>query len=329
MPKAIQFRVNSVIYFEGDIEDRVYILQKGKIVLTSTDIETGNRVSEGIREGEFFGVKSALGHFPREETVMVLTDTTVLMFTSAEFETFAMTNTRIIMKMLKVFSNQLRKIHRQTESLLESSREMLPDDGLFSVGVAFFNSGKFPQALDIFQRYVNTYPTGVRISEARTYIQKASQGQSVKNISSSVKSVNASTNPSNEIPGLSTVEEGNDKTSLLLAQQLLGRKKYDEAYLQFQVVFEEESSPLLPDGLLGGAICLYYQEDFDGAIKMFTKMIATSPRHPKMGEALFYIGLCYGKKDEPQKKQIFIQKALSVADPELAARIKKIEESEE
>ena len=260
MPKAIQFRVNSVIYFEGDIEDRVYILQKGKIVLTSTDIETGNRVSEGIREGEFFGVKSALGHFPREETVMVLTDTTVLMFTSAEFETFAMTNTRIIMKMLKVFSNQLRKIHRQTESLLESSREMLPDDGLFSVGVAFFNSGKFPQALDIFQRYVNTYPTGVRISEARTYIQKASQGQSVKNINSSVKSVNASTNPSNEIPGLSTVEEGNDKTSLLLAQQLLGRKKYDEAYLQFQVVFEEESSPLLPDGLLGGAICLYYQD---------------------------------------------------------------------
>ena len=64
MPKAIQYNPNSVIYFEGDIEDKVYILQKGSIVMTFTDIETGSRVNEYIKQGEFFGVKSALGHFP-------------------------------------------------------------------------------------------------------------------------------------------------------------------------------------------------------------------------------------------------------------------------
>ena len=33
MPKAIQYNPNSVIYFEGDIEDKVYILQKGSTSL--------------------------------------------------------------------------------------------------------------------------------------------------------------------------------------------------------------------------------------------------------------------------------------------------------
>ena len=55
MPKAIQYNPNSVIYFEGDIEDKVYILQKGSIVMTFTDIETGSRVNEYIKQGEFFG----------------------------------------------------------------------------------------------------------------------------------------------------------------------------------------------------------------------------------------------------------------------------------
>ena len=65
MPKAMQYSNGSVIYFAGDKDDRIFILQKGRIVLSSIDIETNATVTECIREGEFFGVKSALGHFPR------------------------------------------------------------------------------------------------------------------------------------------------------------------------------------------------------------------------------------------------------------------------
>jgi len=41
MPKAANYRANSVIYFQGDLSDRIFILQSGQVVLGYSDIETG------------------------------------------------------------------------------------------------------------------------------------------------------------------------------------------------------------------------------------------------------------------------------------------------
>ena len=65
MPKAMSYTKGSIIYFEGDTDDRVFILQKGHVVITTTDVETKLQTSEQIKQGEFFGVKSSIGHFPR------------------------------------------------------------------------------------------------------------------------------------------------------------------------------------------------------------------------------------------------------------------------
>ncbi|MFW5642903.1 MAG: Crp/Fnr family transcriptional regulator, partial [Alkalispirochaeta sp.] len=86
MPKPVRFKANSVVYFSGDVDDRIYILKSGRIVLRSRDIETGQELTDLIQTGEFFGVKSALGHFPREEDAMVLSDADVVQFTVPEFE---------------------------------------------------------------------------------------------------------------------------------------------------------------------------------------------------------------------------------------------------
>ena len=59
MPKAIQYTKGSIIYFAGDRDERIFILQQGLIILKSTDIETGMPKTEYIKQGEFFGVKSA------------------------------------------------------------------------------------------------------------------------------------------------------------------------------------------------------------------------------------------------------------------------------
>ncbi|MFW5745087.1 MAG: Crp/Fnr family transcriptional regulator, partial [Spirochaetota bacterium] len=83
------------------MSDKIYILKSGRISLNSTDIETGQEIHDYIQTGEFFGVKSALGKYPREENAVVLSDTSVIMFTVPEFEQLVSQNTRIIMKMLK------------------------------------------------------------------------------------------------------------------------------------------------------------------------------------------------------------------------------------
>ena len=102
-------------------------------IFVPTISKQGRRINEQIKTGEFFGVKSSLGKYPREETAMVLSDSTMLVFSVPEFEQVVLKNTRIIMKMLKVFSNQLRRIHQQVQNLISTSdSETDPEDGLFS-----------------------------------------------------------------------------------------------------------------------------------------------------------------------------------------------------
>ena len=41
MPKIINYPKNSMIFVEGDKDDRIFILQSGYVILVSTDFETG------------------------------------------------------------------------------------------------------------------------------------------------------------------------------------------------------------------------------------------------------------------------------------------------
>ncbi len=158
MPKAVQFTKGSIVYFAGDKDDRIYILQRGMIVLTSTDVETGNPVTEYVREGEFFGVKSALGHFPREETATVVADAIAVAMSVGEFEKLFSSNKQLIMKMLRVFSNQLRAVHKKTESILSNNIEVDVHSGMVSVAMCFYNDEQYKSCCDVCLKFLKLYP---------------------------------------------------------------------------------------------------------------------------------------------------------------------------
>ncbi|MCR5613496.1 Crp/Fnr family transcriptional regulator [Treponema sp.] len=159
MPKAVQYAKGSIIYFSGDKDDRIYILQKGLVILTSTDIETGLSVTEQVKNGEFFGVKSALGHFPREETATVLEDTIAVTMSVFEFENIFSTNKDVIMKMLRVFSGQLRQLHKKTESILKSKVSADLSDGMHAVAKSFYNDEQYRACCDVCLKYLQSYPS--------------------------------------------------------------------------------------------------------------------------------------------------------------------------
>lgn len=319
MPKAVQYKPNSVIYFAGDLDEKVFLLQKGRIALTSTDIETGKQVTEYIREGEFFGVKSALGHFPREESVMVITDAIVLAFSTMEFETFVQNNTRIIMKMLKVFSNQLRHIHRQIESLLHSEEQTNPDDGMFSVANCFFKSQQYKAASEVAIRYLKLFPSGRHVQEMKQIAQNTLTS------SNSFGERTASDKPQIRQEGGPV---GNDPNlALTLAEGLAGQQKWDEAYKQYHSVIEVGDSPALGKAYVGAGMCLYEQEEYVRCVQLLTAFIAHDPKSMQMGEILMFMGLCYQKMEQIDKAKAFFAKALTMAGPQLAPRIKELQVS--
>ncbi|MGN0739394.1 MAG: Crp/Fnr family transcriptional regulator [Treponema sp.] len=159
MPKVVQYAKGSIIYFAGDIDDRIYILQKGLVILTSTDIETGSPVTEQVKNGEFFGVKSSMGHFPREETATALQESVVVTMSLREFEVIFSSNKDVILKMLRVFSGQLRQIHKKTESMLKNKLETNQADGMFSVAKSFYKDEQYRACCDVCIKYLTNYPT--------------------------------------------------------------------------------------------------------------------------------------------------------------------------
>ena len=166
MPKAMQYTKGSIIYFEGDHDERIFIMQQGAVLLTSTDIESGQPVAEQVKSGEFFGVKSALGHFRREETATALVPTVAVALTIQEFEILFSNNKALIMKMLRVFSNQLRQIHRKTESILNNVQED-QQSGMLAVAKSFYAEEQYRSACDVYLKFMKRYPNNPQIATVK------------------------------------------------------------------------------------------------------------------------------------------------------------------
>lgn len=160
----MQYTKGSIIYFEGDRDDRIFIMQSGSVLLSSTDIESGLPTADQVKSGEFFGVKSALGHFGREETATALVPTVAVALSVQEFENLFSNNKQLIMKMLRVFSNQLRQIHKKTESILNNITED-QQSGMLAVAKSFYEDEKYRSACDVYMKFLKRYPNSARKAE--------------------------------------------------------------------------------------------------------------------------------------------------------------------
>ncbi|MES0489627.1 MAG: cyclic nucleotide-binding domain-containing protein [Leptospirales bacterium] len=156
-PVLRTYKAGSIIYFIEDKGTDIFVLQKGRIVLISESLDNHSEVREEVSKGEFFGVKSALGLYPREETSQVLTDSTVLVFNPAIFQTFCMKNSRIVLQMLKVFSGELRKVHRKVRELLGGAIEHDNTVDLLKTAEYFYKKNEIEHAKYAFAGYLEAY----------------------------------------------------------------------------------------------------------------------------------------------------------------------------
>ncbi len=171
-----RYKHGSVVYFENDKSEYVYILKAGKVVLTSTRVDTGEEVKEEIKPGEFFGVKSALGKYPREETAQTAGETVLLVLPLADFERLVLQNVNVVRKMLRIFSNQLRRIGRSQREVLGESESINPADELFKIGEYYYKIGRVQQAQYAYKRYMEYYPDGKYASTSMQRIRAIEAG---------------------------------------------------------------------------------------------------------------------------------------------------------
>ncbi|MBI9097635.1 MAG: tetratricopeptide repeat protein [Spirochaetaceae bacterium] len=296
-PRAVNFKAGNVIYMKGFRNSYVYILKSGVVSLNYQDIQTGQEDQDQIRTGELFGVKSALGSYPTDEQALALVDSTVLAFTVEEFEQVASSNTRIILKMLKVYSNQLRRIHRQVQNLLSTGESKKPEEGLFRIGLYYHNNQKFRQSTVSFERYLIHYPNGRFASEAR---EKIIYG----------KSMFANPDSSGEETGSLSPEI----YSYSEAMEYYESGEFRKALKLFSRIHESQSKDSVESALRIG-ICLFRLGRSSDATIRLTDFIKKNGKSYFVPEALYYIGECYKSNRDTEKAISFYQKALSMSDP--------------
>ena len=349
-PKAVQYRASSIIYFKGDQSDRIFLLNSGKVSLSYVDIETGQEVRDLIKMGEFFGVKSALGRYLREETAIVLQDSAVMVFSVPEFEQLAAKNTRIITKMLAVFSNQLRRIHRQVQNLMVSDQQVNPESGLYKIGEYYLKNKRYGQALYAFKRYLVYYPTGVyasdvtsKIVQAEEYVSRygsgggpaaggpspaaaaASAGAAAAAVARPSAAASGSTATAVAAPPGSGA--GSDTAQQFYnAVSLVSQEKYTEAFKAFKKILDSGPDPeYTAKSEFEMAKCLFYLKQYDNSIRGFTVIVQKFPKHPELKDALFFVGRSYEEKGEKTKAAALYKKIIGMGpeDDPVVRKVKK------
>ena len=317
MPKPFQYRTGSLIYFQGDPADKIYILQNGKVSLVYQDIETGADLKDPVQPGEFFGVKSALGRYSREENAVALSDCTVMAFTVPEFEAVAMANTRIIMKMLKVFSNQMRRVHKQVSKLLEKE-EAEPADGLYNIGEFYLKNKRFSQAKYVFNRYLTYYPSGRHAFQASKHLDTVENSLSRYGDG---KGPSMSTGSDTKSAGGS----GNVGKFYSDAVSFYSQGKYQDAFVLFRSVMDANADPeLTVKSSFEAGRCLFLLQKHEECLRLLTNVLTRYPKHPSFAEIMFIMGQCNESMGRNEQAAAFYKKVLSMGFSETDETIIKV-----
>lgn len=307
----MSFKANSVIYFNGDLSDKIYILKSGKVSLTGNDIETGQETHDYIQTGEFFGVKSALGKYPREENAVVLADSNVIVFSVPEFEAVVSSNTRIIMKMLKVFSNQLRRIHTKVRNLLATEEQLDPQTGLFNIAEYYMKKRRYAQALYAYNRYLTYYPSGSYHAQANKQAQLAEQYAGTygegKGPTPKTSSPTSSPRPDSGKGVSDSARKYYDAVSSFSQQN------FEEALTKFRDIASTDGDrEYVVKSLYEIGRCLFSLKRYDTCVKHFTNLIQRYPKLSDLDSALYYVGQSYRALSDSDRASSFFKKILSM-----------------
>ncbi len=340
MPIIKEFPKGSIIYFEGDKSDKIYALQSGKIVLIHKSLDEHTEEKNELQVGEFFGVKSTLGRYPREETAQVVGGARVIIFTPEEFQNIVIKNTRLVLQMSKVFSKQLREIHSKVREVLKVDSIKDPEYEIINVGESFYIAGYIEHAEYVFEKYLDLYPYGKFKERAEMLLQRARKGDiyppdilSLENYLAKIINQMSELNFVKEgfksvedeffqIPSLK--EDSSHLTSNLFFPEeelkkvlnLVQENKYKEAYdllVEIEKNEQVKTEPKIMEQVLfeKGRI-LSLLKNYKGSIEVLIQYLREYPTGIFLKQALFQLGVIFEILKDYKKSEDFYKKVLVI-----------------
>ncbi len=139
-----EFPRGTVLFREGDAGDAMYVVHRGKVVITAR-VGAVEKVLSTLGQGEFLGEMSILNRAPRSATATCAEDCVLLVVDARTFEAMIRASAEIAVRMIQKLAARLAEADRQIENLL--LRDARAREVHFVSGEAA-RSGEAPFALD-------------------------------------------------------------------------------------------------------------------------------------------------------------------------------------
>lgn len=161
--KLVNFAPGSYIILEGEKKSSsFYIIKEGKILIKREFPVPGEKSSETLTQGDFFGVISAMSQYPQIESAMALTNVTLIAVSNNRFGELIQKNTPLAMKIIRSYSKKLRELdHGQSQGKMIEVKS--PPDSLsllFTMAENYFNLGITESSVYLYQSYLKYLPDG-------------------------------------------------------------------------------------------------------------------------------------------------------------------------
>ncbi|MDP4090741.1 MAG: Crp/Fnr family transcriptional regulator [Bacillota bacterium] len=112
-----KYRKGQVIFFEGDVEDKLYIVNQGRIKIYKYNREGREQILYILSEGEFIGDMSLLKKGRIQFNAEALEDTLICTIAKDDFDEIVSKNPEITLKMLEMLHDRLQNLENLIQNL--------------------------------------------------------------------------------------------------------------------------------------------------------------------------------------------------------------------
>ena len=172
--KITTYPQNSYIILEGEKKSQqFYIIKEGRINLKKDFPVAGEKASEVIGPGDFFGVVSAMSQLPQIESALSLTPVVLIAVSFTKFGELIQKNSPLAMKIIRYFSKKLRQFDDKnpgTRSTAVSSPDNL--NIIYSLAEYYINLDQKQAAIYMLQSYLKHSPEGEFVEAAKNKLNE-------------------------------------------------------------------------------------------------------------------------------------------------------------
>jgi CRP/FNR family transcriptional regulator len=168
--KIITYPQNSYIILEGEKKaQQFYIIKEGRVKLKKDFPVAGEKPSEIIGPGDFFGVVASMSQLPQIETAVSLTPVVLIGVSFTKFGELIQKNSPLALKIIRYFSKRLRQFDSRDTGIKASTSSSSPDNLNILLNLAdyYTNADQKQVAIYMLQCYLKNLPSGEMASSAK------------------------------------------------------------------------------------------------------------------------------------------------------------------